>query len=257
LQEIQDLLFKNTKVGKEVFVQAKETEVAIKSLQEAGKKGLTREKLLELVVNSPNDTQLSILVGLARSGMDYTFFQLLTEKIETAKDVEKQKLIKLREKLLSLTQEMDKKIQQEYEQAKKLLENILSSENIAESAEKNLERIDELFIQVLENELALARKNANLDRISKLEQVMIIIEKANEPPAEIKLLQDLLSTNNDEELQKKIVEHSAEITSEFAEIINNVIAQSEGSKQDDNLIAKLKALYRSVLRFTMQKNLQA
>jgi hypothetical protein len=256
-QGIQDLLFKNTKVGKEVFVQAKETEAAIKSLQEAGKKGLTREKLLELVVNSPNDTQLSILVGLARSGMDYTFFQLLTEKIETAKDVEKQKLIKLREKLLSLTQEMDKKIQQEYEQAKKLLENILSSENIAESAEKNLERIDELFIQVLENELALARKNANLDRISKLEQVMIIIEKANEPPAEITLLQDLLSTNNDEELQKKIVEHSAEITSEFAEIINNVIAQSEGSKQDDNLIAKLKALYRSVLRFTMQKNLHA
>jgi hypothetical protein len=257
LQEIQDLLFKNTKVGKEVFVQAKETEAAIKSLQEAGKKGLTREKLLELVVNSPNDTQLSILVGLARSGMDYSFFQLLTEKITTAKEAEKQKLIKLREKLLSLTQEMDKKIQQEYEQAKRLLENILSSENIADSAEKNLVRIDELFIQVLENELALARKNANLDRISKLEQVMIIIEKANEPTAEIKLLQDLLSTNNDEELQKILAEHSAEITSEFAEIINNVIAQSEGSKQDENLIAKLKTLYRSVLRFTMQKNLQA
>jgi hypothetical protein len=257
LLEIQDLLFQNTKVGKEVFVQAKETEAAIKSLQEAGKNGLTREKLLDLVIQSPNDTQLSILVGLARSGMDYTFFQLLTEKIEQTKEEGKLKLIGIREKLLNLTQEIDKKIQIEFGQAKKLLEEILSSTNIADSAENNLPQIDELFIQVLENELALARKNANLDRISKLEQIMIIIEKANEPPAEIKLIQDLLSTKTEDELQNKMIEHSSEISSEFAEMINSVITQSETNSQDAKLIEKLKSLYRSVLRFTMQKNLKA
>jgi hypothetical protein len=257
LMEIQDLLFQNTKVGKEVFAQAKETETAIKTLQDAGKEGLTREKLLELVIKAPNDTQLGILVGLARSGMDYTFFQLLTEKIDAAKKEEKEKLTKLREKLLNLTNEIDKKIQQEYTQAKQQLETILSSDNISESAEKNLSKIDELFVQLLENELALARKNANLDRISKLEQVMIVIEKASEPPAEIKLLQELLDTKNEEELQNKLNEHSSEITSAFAEMINTVITQSEGSKQDMKLIEKLKSLYRTVLRFSMQKNLQA
>lgn len=257
LLEIQNLLFQNTKVGKEVFTQAKETEAAIKALQEAGKEGLTREKLLELVIKAPNDTQLEILVGLARSGMDYTFFQLLTEKIDTAKKEDKEKLSKLREKLLNLTSEIDKKIQREYTQAQKLLETILSSENISESAEKNLAKIDDLFVQILENELALARKNANLERIAKLEQIMIVIEKANEPPAEIKLLQEMLDTKNEEELQNKINEHSSEITSEFTEMINAVITQSENSKQDPQLIEKLKSLYRTVLRFSMQKNLQA
>lgn len=257
LLEIQELLFKNTKVGKEVYIQAKETEAAIKSLQEAGKDGLTREKLLELVIHSPNDTQLGILVGLTRSGMDYSFFQLLTEKIEAASSAEKKQLTDLREKLLSLTNEIDKKIQAEYQQAKQLLETILSSTNIAESAEKSASKMDDLFVQVLENELALARKNADLERISKLEQVMIIVEKANEPPAEIKLLQELLSTQNEDELQKKLQEHSEEITSEFAEIINTVISQPETKKQDANLLEKLKTLYRAVLRFSMQKNLKA
>ena len=257
LLEIQELLFKNTKVGKEVYAQAKETEAAIKSLQEAGKDGLTREKLLDLVIHSPNDTQLSILVGLARSGMDYTFLQLLTEKIEAAKGEEKQRLTDLREKLLKLTNEIDKKIQEEFQQAKQLLETILSSTNIAENAEKNISSMDDLFVQVLENELALARKNADLERISKLEQVMIIVEKTNEPPAEIKLLQELLSTQNEEDLRNKLQEHSNEITPEFAEIINTVISQSDGKKQDADLVEKLKTVYRAVLRFSMQKNLRA
>ena len=225
-------------------------------MQEAGKNGLTREKLLELVIHSPNDTQLAILVGLARSGMDYTFFQLLTEKMEATKDAENKRLTNLREKLLNLTNEIDKKVQKQYEQAKQLLETILSSENISESAEKNISMIDDLFIQVLENELASARKNADLERISKMEQVMIIIEKANEPPAEIKLLQELLSTQGEEELQNKMEEHTSEMTSEFAEIINTVISQTDGSKQDASLVEKLKMLYRAVLRFAMQKNLQ-
>lgn len=257
LLDIQDLLFKNTKVGKEVFAQARETETAIKALQTAGKEGLTREKLLELIIKAPNETQLGIMVGLARSGMDYTFFQLLTEKIESSQIEEKKKLTALRDKLLALTSEIDKKIQQEYEQAKGLLETIISSEKISENAEKNLSKIDDLFIQVLENELALARKNANLERISKLEQVMIVIERASEPPAEIKLLQDLLDTQKEADLQVKLNEHSGEITSEFAEMLNTVIAQSESNKQDAKLIEKLKSLYRIVLRFSMQKNLQS
>jgi hypothetical protein len=256
LLEVQDLLYENTKVGKELFVQAKETETAIKSLQNAGKDGLTREKLLELVINAPNDTQLSIFTGLARSGMDYSFFQMLSEKMDAAKDPEKQKLLTLRENLLKLTQEIDKKVQADYEQAKQLIEKILSTDNIAQNAENNLSKVDELFLQVLENELAVARKNANIDRISKLEQIMIVIEKANEPPAEIKLIQELLSTPTDTELQAKLNEHSSEITSELADLINNVITQSEGKNQDVKLNEKLKSVYRAVLRFSMQKNLQ-
>lgn len=257
LQDVQNALFENTKLGKDLKIQAKDTETAIKSLQDAGKDGgLTREKLLDLVIQASNETQLSTLVGLARSGMDYSFFQLLTQKIDTSEDKEKQKLVALREKLLTMTQEIDKHLQEEYEQSRKLLETMISDQNIEQATEKNLSKVDELFVQVLENELAAARKNADLDRISKLERVMVIIEKASEPPAEVKLIQELLSTENDEQLQTKLKEHSEEITSELVALFNNIMAQNENKAQDQQLTERLKTVYRAVLRFSMEKNLK-
>jgi len=257
LQDVQNALFENTKLGKDLKIQAKDTETAIKALQDAGKEGgLTREKLLDLVIQAPNETQLSTLIGLARSGMDYSFFQLLTQKIDSSKEAEKQRLVDLREKLLTQTQEIDKRLQEEYAVSKNLLETIISDVNIEQAAEKNLSKVDELFIQVLENELAAARKNADLERISKLERVMIIIEKASEPPAEVKLIQDLLGTENDEQLQKMLKEHSADITPELVGLFNNVITQNEGKTQNAQLTEKLKAVYRAVLRFSMEKNLK-
>ena len=256
LLELQKLLFEQNNIGKQLSIQAKDTEDAIKALQEASKDGLTREKLLDLFINSSNETKVATWVGLARSGMDYSFFQLLSNKIDSAIKEEKQKLLDLREKLLKLTEEIDKKVQEQYEETKKLIETIISNTNIEESAEKNLSRVDDLFVQVLENELALARKNANLDRISKLERIMIIIEKASEPPAEVKLIQEFLSTKNDEDLTQKINENLEKITPELVDLLNNVLAQTEGKNQDPQIIDKLKEVNRAVLRASMQKNLK-
>ena len=122
LLDLQKDLFENTEVGKTIYAQAKETEAAIKSLQEASKDGLTREKLLEVVLNGNSDIQTSMIVSLARAGMDYGFFQLLSEKIEAASESsEKEKLTKLRETLLNLTEQYDQKIQEEVKKSKDLL----------------------------------------------------------------------------------------------------------------------------------------
>ena len=50
LKEIQSELLKETKVGQELLAQSIETQAALKSLQDASKAGLTREKLLEILL---------------------------------------------------------------------------------------------------------------------------------------------------------------------------------------------------------------
>ena len=55
---------------------------------------------------------------MARGGMDYQFFQLLTEKIDKASADEKVKLEALREKLLGFTSEVDKQMEARYKQAR-------------------------------------------------------------------------------------------------------------------------------------------
>ena len=45
---------------------------------------LTREKLVDLMIEAPNENRLSVLVSLTRPGLDYEFFRLLSERIDRA-----------------------------------------------------------------------------------------------------------------------------------------------------------------------------
>lgn len=254
LEQIQNLLFEKTETGKELYQSSQQTQKALKALQEAGKDGgLTREKLLDVIVEAKSDTELATLASLARNGMDYTFFQLLSQKIDDAKDEEKERLTGLREKLLELTSEIDKHVQEEYSQTKQLLEKIIQAQDIEAETEKNFENITELFLQVVEDEIANARKQADLDRIQKLERVMIVIQKAMEPPAEVKLIEDMLSLQDQTELDAFMEKNQDKITPEFIQLLNSIISQA-GNESDENL-QEIKDLYQKVLRFSMKKNL--
>ncbi len=257
LIELQQFLFENTKVGKELYSQAKETEEALRALQEAGKDGLTREKLLRVIVNLKSDAGLSTIVGYTRSGMDYSFFQLLSEKIDGTSDPEEKKnLLNLREKLLAMTDEIDKHIKEEYEDAKSLLEKILKAENIEEELMKSIESISEIFIENLDAELSQARKKGDLERINKLEQVMIVIEKISSPAEGVKLIEALLEAKTDEEIDTLLVSNKDQINDEFLKLINNVITQTEDQPAQKAINEKLKNIYRKILKISMMANLE-
>ncbi len=257
LDKVQKVLFEKTEVGKELYKSSQETQQAIKELQEAGKDGgLTREKLLDVVLNAKSDAALSAIVSLARNGMDYTFFQLLSQKIDAAKDKEKESLVTLRENLLNLTSELDKRMQAEVDKTKELLESIVKAENIEAEAEKNLENITELFLHVVEDEIEKARKQGDLERIQKLERVMIVIRKAMEPPQEVKLIEEMLAlVDKQDELEKFMDAHQESITPELVQLLNGILSQA-GNAQDEGY-QKFDQLYKAVLRYSMKKNLAA
>ena len=258
LLDLQQQLFENTRVGQELFIQVKETETAIKSLQDASKNGLTREKLLEILENAPSETQLSTTASLARSGLDYGFFQLLSEKIDSTQEKnEKQKLTQLREKLLQITEEIDKQLQEQMTNAKQLLEKIISVEKIEEELEKNFSSVNDFFIQVLQAELSEARKDANLDRIQKLERIMIVIEKASAPAKEVKLFENLLEFKDKDDLDRLILENNTKINQDFLDLMINIVNQVEKQDNQPELLVKVKAVYKAVLRHSMKKKMEA
>lgn len=257
LVELQQQLYENTKVGKELKQLSRETENALKSLQEAGKEGLTREKLLEVILNAKTDTEISTIVGLTHSGMDYIFFQLLSEKIEAASnDEEKHKLLDLREKLLKQIEEINNQIKTEMNKSKDNLEKILQAENIEEEVTKSPEVINDFFIQNLQNEIAYARQKGDSERLNKLDQLMGVIEKYSAPLRQIKLLETMLEIEDETALDKLIEEHQDELTDDFISLLNNVIAEYEKSAKDVNLLKKLKPIYRKVLRMSMRAKIK-
>lgn len=256
LLELQQQLFENTDTGKELFLRAKETENAIKALQEASKDGLTREKLLDVLVKAATESEVSTIASLARGGIDYEFFKLLSEKIEGEKEAaKKESLTKLREDLLQITEAIDKQVQAQFAQSKTLLETILSAENIEEELTKQLPQITEIFIQVLQSELSAARKAADMDRIQKLEEVMIVIEKATAPPAEIQFLEELLAYKDEDELATMISENGEAITQEFIDALNNIAARITQESDQQEIAEKLSVVHKAVLKYSMKKKM--
>ena len=134
--EIQTQLLEETEYGRQLKESVGELEAAQKILQEAGK-GLTREKLLDFVLDAKTDARIRAYVSLARAGMDYVFFQNLTEKIEKTSAEEKTRLEGLREKLLFFTSEADKQLEARFKQGENLLSLYLSRKILKSHAGKS------------------------------------------------------------------------------------------------------------------------
>jgi hypothetical protein len=65
LSALQQQLLAESEFGQRLQGQVKEVEAAVKTLQDAGQ-GLTREKLVDILIEAPNDERRKALVGLTR-----------------------------------------------------------------------------------------------------------------------------------------------------------------------------------------------
>ena len=252
LTELQRQLLPITTFGQEMQAQAKEIEMAMQDLRAAGS-GLTRERLLDLVVAAPNETRLNALVSMARAGFDYQFFQLLSEKIERAPATERPALVELREKLLKITSEIDRQMNERMQAASQLLQKVLQAPNPEEALLENLGEVDDFFVQEVNRSLDAARKNGDLELSAKLQQIVAALQSMEEAPPEVAFIEELLQTPNDAARQQLLESHADQVTPDFLSLLMNLAGQME--EEQPEMAGQLKALYRQALRFSMQRNL--
>jgi hypothetical protein len=255
LMMLQQEILPQTEIGRKLQAQQQDVQAAVEKLQAASQDGLTREKLLDLFLNTENENQLTTMVSMARNGLDYEFFQILTQRIDAAGDEDKVKLTGLRDKLLTITEEIDRRMQTQIEGARELLNQILEAENIEEATGAALQEMDEIFTEVLRLELQKAQQEKNQDRLNKLQQVIRVLQQASAPPPEIALAEELMGAENEDQRKQILQKHAEEITPEFLQVLSQLVAQLEQQDQKE-MAQKLQEVYRSALRFSMQSNLK-
>lgn len=255
LEEIQSLLIVNTEIGRQIQQQTDEVQAAVESLQEAGQE-LTREKLVDLVIEAPNEIRLSALVSLARPGMDYQFFQILSQRIDTADGVEQERLSTLREEILTLTEQIDEQVKQRSDAAQQLLDQILEAEDVTQAIQQNAPAIDEFFVQAVQQSLDEARQSGDLERSAKLSQLEELIRQAMAQPPEIEFLEELLEAEDEAARQELLDSNKDKVTPELFQMISGLMNQVTETNQDPVLVEKIKAINRQVLRYSMQSILQ-
>jgi len=254
LGEVQKILLLETTYGKLVQERSSEWSAALKELQAEGDH-LTREKLLELVVNASSELKIQAYVSFARPLMDYEFFTRLSEKIDRSRGDGRNRLTNIRESLLTYTREIDKELEARQINAKKQLNELLNSQNIKEATEAALPEFDDFLSNEVYGAMEEARKAGDLEKIGKLQTIIDVLNTASAPPPEVALIEELLSAESDEELSKLLNQHEAEITPEFLEVLSNIANQMQ-NQENREVAQHISWLHRFVLRYSMARNLR-
>lgn len=165
---------------------------------------LERGELLERLLAAESEEELVELVSWYRAGVDYTFFQMLTERMEAAEqegdEAGAQRLSELRSTLLEATERLDRETQAALEEAAGLLRRLAAADDPDAFIRERLDRFDDAFFIVLGANLQAAEETgqtAQRERLQELGRRVLEIAEEGLPP-EMRLLRRLLAAPDDE-----------------------------------------------------------
>jgi hypothetical protein len=241
--------------GQQLVQQEQEVQAAIESLQSEGSE-LSRERILTLLEEAPSEARVSALVSLTRPALDYTFFQLLTEKIDGADGEEKERLSDLRQQILELTEEIDRLQEAQAAERGTLLEALLNAENTAEAVEQALPYVDELFMGTLEANLQAARERNDEQLLAKLTSLQeeILRQLREAMPENLKLLQELMDLDDSEAARAIIQENTELIDDAFLNALLSAVQQLEAAGRESDA-ERIHGYYREALKASMQSKM--
>jgi hypothetical protein len=256
LIEIQTQLLEETEYGRQLKASVGEMEAAQKVLQEAGQ-GLTREKLLDFVLESKTDARIRAYVSLARAGMDYMFFQTLSEKLEKETGEEKTRLEGIREKLLFFVDEVDKQMEARFKQAQQFVESLLAQDDIEKVTRENLDGFTQDAVEIAQQMLRHASDQNDYARMGKLQKMIQVLQSASTPP-EVMFIEQLIQLPDAAAIEAALSQNDEMVTQQLLDTLTGLAGQMEA--QGDNPEAKemadrLGEVYKVALKFSMKKNM--
>jgi hypothetical protein len=234
LLALRQQLLEWTTVGKEVA----DRDEAIKSLGET----VTREELLAKLVEAATageDTKVETMIVLARSAIDYLFYQQLTGRIEAAESAGDSNLAEilknLRETVLDTTAEIDAEIRRRNQQAAQKLQALVDSDDPEAALRANPSQIDQYLLDVLVGSLRASEESGQAEEAEKLRQLNDIVVgmiQERQPP-EVQLISQLLSAEYPAGTQALLEEHRQLVAVPLLELMEALGQDLSKSGQED------------------------
>jgi len=256
LIDLQTQLLEETEYGRQLKESVGELEAAQKVLQEAGQ-GLTREKLLDFVLESQTDARIRAYVSLARGGMDYVFFQNLSERIDQSSGDEKTRLEGIREKLLQFVNDVDKQMEARYKQAQDFVESLLAQEDIEKATQANLENFTQDAVEIAQQLLRQASEKNDYARMGKLQKMIQVLQAASAPP-EVMFIEQLIQLPDAAAIEAALTQNEAMLTQPLLDTLSGLVTQMESQADNPEAKAmgeKLSEVYKIALKLSMKKNM--
>jgi hypothetical protein len=197
-------------------------------------------------------------VSLARPAFDYTFFQLLSERVDKATDKDKERLTDLRDRILKHTERLDEIQRERLERVGMRLQALIQAEDLEIAVAEALPYVDELFLSVLQANLAAAKEQgdqATLQRLEEIDRYFSEAIRASLPPG-LRFVQELLETPEPDEARAKIEASVEKIDEQFLNGLTSAIQRLEAAGEAEKA-KQLGELYRLALRLSMRSKMKA
>ncbi len=243
--------------GKKLKAQEEALKEATESLQALAEQGLTHETLLDLLAEATDENRVVALVNLTRPALDYSFFQLITERIDQAQSEEKEHLTSLRQQILEITEELDRIQEARAAQSAALLKTLLNADDLDQALLQALPMIDDLFLGILHANLQDAEKRKDEDltkRLSAIEQRIRSLAQESMPEG-LKLAQRLLEIEDEEGAIKLLEESKKAIDNDLLNALVSTVQQLE-ARQEKDAAARIQKVYKHALKLSMQEKMK-
>jgi hypothetical protein len=243
LNQLRQTLIEQTEVGRQVG----EREEALTQALEGIDENTTREELIrrvEALSAAHAEQVLSMLIAVARPLIDYQFFQLLTERIESLEDAgqteQAESLKTKRSVILDVAQRLDAEIRARTREKANLLTEIVSSESPRDVIRARLQEIDSVFVSVLEANIAQAQAQHQHDvegRLRSIRNLIVEVMQESAPP-QIRFINQLLQADYPDGTRAMLRENQAALNDEMLSLFD-VLASDLAERGDTETSERL------------------
>lgn len=254
LTNLRAKLMVDTPAGKEI----EKRQIALHAFNREAKAqgGVSAELLLKHILrNEQDDAIVDALVMTGQGGLRYEFFRQMSEEVERREQAgdlaAAQRLIDIRTRLVKVHDEIREQSNRMLAQAAETLELILQAPDMRTAVSENFERLDDAFMYFLISRINQAAEMGNQEQVATLQgvQELIVTQAESAVPPEIRLLNELLEADADEERNAILDENPQMVAVEILQVLDAVQQQVEQQGEADVLgrIQAVKALIRARL----------
>jgi hypothetical protein len=226
LTMLRDNLMPLTAWGK----KAQRQRAAVESLKDLK----TPEEFLDRIIAADEDEATAITLA-ARPALDYEFFQALTARVDAATGAEKERLTRLREQLLTLTQNLDEATRASVEDSVQTLQEIINSPSPRSAVREHIDDIDDVFMTVLSRNMQAAQEKkdeALLQRLSMVYDEIMGMMQQSAPP-EVQFINELVMAPYPDGTRKLLADNREMVTPELVDLIGQMADEMTRNEGED------------------------
>lgn len=231
LSEMIEAEEQRTPSGQESVLAALRTKLLERAAPVATRPPDTAAELIDLLLGVTNDEAWESTAIQHLQHLDYGFFQILTERLESAQErgdtEDAARFERLRQRLLDLLERQSRQLREAEDEASLLIMELLEATDLTSAMSAHADELDEVFFMVLARLQQTAARLSNPARAERLLTLLGVAREVRESklPPDLRLISRLLRAQYPVESNRVLEDQRDLVSAQLLALYDRYVAQ--------------------------------